>query len=56
MDFADMYGIVVIDEAPAVGLAEPQMFSNETLTHHIEVLNEMVNRDKNRACVVMVHA
>jgi beta-glucuronidase len=34
MDFADRYGIAVIDEAPAVGLALAN-FLNETLVHHL---------------------
>ena len=49
---ADETGLVVIAEAPAVGLQGHNMV-RETLVRHLEVLTELVVRDKNRASVVM---
>jgi beta-glucuronidase len=61
LEFADEFGIVVIDETPAVGscsvaslspsfsaewfagMQEEYFFSNATLGHHINVLQEMVS-------------
>lgn len=60
--FADRVGMVVIDEAPAVGMrsenpAEPtyseQRISSRTLAHHLQVMQELVARDKNHPSVVM---
>lgn len=65
MRLADQEGLVVINEAPAVGLHLNfmAMFSGgakrktweelTTLEHHKEVLRELVARDKNHPCVVM---
>lgn len=62
MDMADRQGIVVIDEAPAVGMhffnENEKVFienrvGNETLARHLKVVQELVARDKNHACVVM---
>ncbi len=65
MRLCDQRGIVVIDEVPAVGLMENFGFNlrgmgeNSTWdvmkTHeaHREVLSELIQRDKNHACVVM---
>jgi beta-glucuronidase len=44
---------VIVDECPAVGLAEAEFFSNETLQHHFDVMYEMIRRDKNHPSVVM---
>ena len=62
LDLADEYGFVVIDESPAVGMTffneDKKVFVEErvnrdTLKHHIEVMEELVARDKNHPCVVM---
>lgn len=52
MDQADQQGIVVIDESPGVGIGKDN-FGNKSLTHHLEVMGEMVQRDKNRPAVIM---
>ncbi|MEN2984437.1 MAG: beta-glucuronidase [Dictyoglomaceae bacterium] len=62
LDLADQYGILVIDEAPAVGMnffnRQKKVFCEErinekTLQYHIQVMREMINRDKNHPCVIM---
>lgn len=61
MMLADREGIVIIDEAPAVGMCfwqEKKVFdgsrvNEETLKHHLDVLKDMYERDKNHPCVVM---
>ncbi|XP_066130790.1 beta-glucuronidase [Saccopteryx bilineata] len=53
MQLCDQYGIVVIDESPGVGIKLPQSFSNVSLQHHLEVMEELVRRDKNHPSVVM---
>lgn len=62
MDMADRQGIVVIDETTAVGFnfwnENEKVFceehvSDKTLEHHLQVVQELVQRDKNHACVVM---
>lgn len=62
MDLADREGIVIIDEAPAVGLnfwdREKKVFSGEhvhtaALEHHLQVVGELIERDRNHPCVVM---
>lgn len=67
LDLADKYGIVVIDEVPAVGMlgqAVPAVgeldgvfredkINNETLKEHIRITKELIARDKNHPCVVM---
>jgi beta-glucuronidase len=62
MQLADRYGIVVIDEAPGVGMRfwgnEKEalfggLITSETLEHHLQVMRELVARDKNHPCVVM---
>ncbi|XP_022257427.1 beta-glucuronidase-like isoform X2 [Limulus polyphemus] len=50
MDQADKQGIVVIDESPAVGL---DAFDSVLLTKHLQVMTEMIQRDKNHPSVVM---
>ncbi|MBE7048074.1 MAG: beta-glucuronidase [Ruminococcaceae bacterium] len=64
MLLCDREGIVVIDETPAVGVnlnfgaaagTTPQDTYKilRTKEHHEAVIRDMINRDKNRACVVM---
>nr|WP_274528353.1 beta-glucuronidase [Paenibacillus piscarius] len=65
MRLADREGFVVINETPAVGLDLNflVMFSGgskkdtwaevQTFGHHQQVIRELINRDKNHACVVM---
>ncbi|ADQ05861.1 Beta-glucuronidase [Caldicellulosiruptor hydrothermalis 108] len=62
MNLADELGILVIDEAPAVGMnffnKNEKVFCNErvnedTLNHHIQVIRELIKRDKNHPCVIM---
>ncbi|KAM5228650.1 beta-glucuronidase [Ctenodactylus gundi] len=53
MQLCDRYGIVVISECPGVGIVLPQSFDNVSLQHHLEVMEEMVRRDKNHPAVVM---
>lgn len=66
LQLCDKEGILVIDEAPAVGLntgftatgllgGEPKGTWKElqTAEHHRQVLEEMISRDKNHPCVIM---
>ncbi|KAM4794632.1 beta-glucuronidase [Rhinophrynus dorsalis] len=53
MDLCDKYGIVVIDECPGVGIRKSESFGNQSLSHHLVVMEELVRRDKNRPSVVM---
>ncbi|XP_018102417.1 beta-glucuronidase isoform X2 [Xenopus laevis] len=53
MDLCDKYGIVVIDECPGVGIKYAESFGNQSLNHHLTVMEELVRRDKNRPSVVM---
>ncbi|KAK2117388.1 hypothetical protein P7K49_004274 [Saguinus oedipus] len=53
LQMCDRHGIVVIDECPAVGLVLPQHFSNTSMNHHMQVMEELVRRDKNHPAVVM---
>ncbi|XP_071946566.1 beta-glucuronidase-like [Antedon mediterranea] len=53
MDLCDRHGIVVIDESPGVGIKEKENFSNISLAHHLDVMKELVTRDKNHPSVVM---
>ncbi|MFP3937330.1 MAG: beta-glucuronidase [Phycisphaerae bacterium] len=62
LEMADRRGIVVIDEAPAVGMnffdPNRKVFSEErvgsaALSHHLDVMREMIARDKNHPSVVM---
>ena len=50
MDMADEEGIVIIDESPGVALDH---FADDLLENHLQVMKELIERDKNRACVVM---
>lgn len=53
----DQEGILVIDEAPAVGLNMQGQINPYTALHladyHKQVLKDMIKRDKNHPCVVM---
>ena len=61
MKLADREGFVVIDEVPAVGMCfwdgqsvfGGNRVNDETLKHHLDMLEEMFARDKNHPCVVM---
>ncbi|XP_036436394.1 beta-glucuronidase [Colossoma macropomum] len=53
LQMADRHGIVVIDECPGVGIKDKQSFGNESLAHHLVVMEELVRRDKNHPSVVM---
>lgn len=59
MYLCDREGIVVIDETPAVGLNFPHADKDwykhycKTASHHGEVVEQMIARDKNHPCVVM---
>lgn len=59
---ADQYGIAVIEEAPAVGLnlwnRNEKVFTEgrvdgKTLEHHLEIMRELIARDKNHPSVIM---
>ncbi|OQV24495.1 Beta-glucuronidase [Hypsibius exemplaris] len=50
LEYADQHGIVVIDESPAVGLHE---FPKKTLEHHLRVMEEVIERDRNHPSVIM---
>ncbi|KAH9511727.1 hypothetical protein DERF_010166 [Dermatophagoides farinae] len=50
MDEADIQGIAVIDECPAVGL---KSFNSILLKQHLITIREMIERDKNRPSVFM---
>lgn len=56
-DLCDREGIVIIDEAPAVGINAGGSFDPyktfPVKEHHEQVLREMIARDKNHPCVVM---
>ncbi|XP_055265929.1 beta-glucuronidase-like isoform X4 [Moschus berezovskii] len=53
LQLCDRYGIVVIDESPGVGIMLVESFSNVSLQHHLQVMEEMIRRDKNHPAVVM---
>jgi beta-glucuronidase len=61
MMLADREGLVVIDEVPAVGMCfwgkeavfDGTRVNAETLSHHLDTLQDMYDRDKNHPCVVM---
>lgn len=51
---ADEQGIAVIAESPGIGIIKDANFDNKTsLPHHMEVMEEMVRRDKNKPSVIM---
>lgn len=53
LQLADKFGIVIIDEVPAVGLVKKENFNNITLNLHKKLLEELYIRDKNHPSVVM---
>uniref|UniRef100_H2Z6X9 Beta-glucuronidase n=1 Tax=Ciona savignyi TaxID=51511 RepID=H2Z6X9_CIOSA len=53
MQMCDERGIVVVDECPAVGMRSADNFVNKTLTHHLNVIGELVTRDRNHPSVIM---
>ena len=63
LDLADEYGILVIDESPAVGMTffndenkrmfVPERVNDQTQAFHKSVMRELISRDKNHPCVVM---
>ncbi len=59
MDLADRYGILVIDEVPAVGMNwwedsfTPERINGETAELHRQALERLWQRDKNHPSVIM---
>jgi beta-glucuronidase len=53
MDLADRLGFLVIDETPAVGLFFDQDGLEKRLTLCKQFTQELINRDKNHACVIL---
>ncbi|HMB01415.1 MAG TPA: beta-glucuronidase [Spirochaetota bacterium] len=64
MNLADEYGIVIIDEAPAVGLYLgfgednrtafcPQRLNKKATANHLRIMRALIERDKNHPSVVM---
>lgn len=68
MDYADEQGFLVIDETPAVGLNlvnggifpgadmvtfSPDTISEKTQRAHMQVIEELIRRDKNHPCVIL---
>ncbi|BFZ04363.1 hypothetical protein BsWGS_07402 [Bradybaena similaris] len=53
MELADRQGVAVIDESPGVGIRDADNFGNVSLKHHIEVMSEMIRRDKNKPSVII---
>ena len=51
MDLADKFGIVIVDESPGVAL--DGFHNKQLLKNHLRVMEELVERDKNRASVLM---
>ncbi len=62
MRLADEYGIMVIDEVPAVGMNAfrgdknfiPSRLNDETKALHKELVKSLIERDKNHPCVIML--
>lgn len=60
MELADRYGIMVIDEVPAVGMNwwedsfTPDRINEQTAELHKEALRRLWERDKNHPCVIMI--
>ncbi|MFI4912325.1 MAG: beta-glucuronidase [Sedimentisphaeraceae bacterium JB056] len=61
LNMADERGIVIIGESPAVGMRNDfgeeifteERFNGECMKHHIDVMQEMIDRDKNHPSIVM---
>jgi beta-glucuronidase len=49
----DQQGLAIIDESTAVGLALVEFYNNATLAHHLQVMAEIIRRDKNHPSVLM---
>lgn len=49
----DREGIVIVDETPAVGIWADEQYGWNLADYHLEVLKDMIARDKNHPCVVM---
>lgn len=65
MNLCDREGLVIIDETPAVGvnanfgaLRRPELVDTfellRTHQHHHDVVVDMIKRDKNHPCIVML--
>jgi len=61
LDLADRYGIMVIDECPAAGVGFWSGFTfgkgradDELLKLHKQIVSELICRDKNHPCVIML--
>lgn len=50
MQFADEYGIMIIDECPSV---DTEAYTQALLTNHKSSLKQLIHRDKNHPSVVM---
>ncbi|KAK6967780.1 beta-glucuronidase [Biomphalaria glabrata] len=53
LELADRQGVAVIDESPGVGIKNDNNMGNESIAHHLEVMSEMIRRDKNKPSVIM---
>ena len=49
----DREGIVIVDETPAVGMWAREQYGWNLAEYHLQVLTDMIARDKNHPCVVM---
>ena len=49
----DREGIVIVDETPAVGMWADEHYGWDLGGYHLQVLKEMIDRDRNHPCVVM---
>ncbi len=49
----DREGIVIVDETPAVGMWADEHYGWNLADYHLQVLTDMIARDKNHPCVVM---
>lgn len=49
----DREGIVIVDETPAVGMWASEQYGWNLADYHMQVLRDMIARDKNHPCVVM---
>jgi beta-glucuronidase len=50
---ADKFGIAIFDEVPAVGFLKSINFNDVTKKLHMQLLQELYNRDKNHPSVIM---
>ena len=50
MDFADEYGIMIIDECPSV---DTENYSQQLLDNHKSSIEQLIHRDKNHPSAVM---